>query len=179
MPGAAQGAAAFGQPAPSGQPSPYGNPNPYSQPNPYGQPGPQGPSAPFGQPVPYGPGAPYGTVGGLPHYPAGNRGRGLAIASMVLGIASVVLFIAFFLAGPAAIVGLILGIVGLRRMTAPGASRNGMGFAITGIVLSLIGVLLGTIMTVTVVTMIRDCSPAGPIGSDAWTQCIDDKSNSN
>ena len=62
-------------------------------------------------------------------------GRGLGIASMVLGILSLVLFCIWFISGPFAVIGLILGVAGL------GVSKSngyGNGTAVAGIVCSLV-----------------------------------------
>ncbi len=101
------------------------------QPAPYGNQPPQ-----FGQQPPYGQ---YGFDGQQP-----KGGKGMAIASMILGIVSLVLCFYWFLGLPTALVGLILGIVAINR-----ASRNfgaGKGFAISGIVTSGLGLLLGVFM---------------------------------
>lgn len=66
--------------------------------------------------------------------PDANNGQGMSIASLVLGIASVVLTCLWYLAVPCGIVGLILGIMGGKKQ------KNGMATA--GIVLSIIGLVL-------------------------------------
>lgn len=73
--------------------------------------------------------------GNIPPLPE-KLGSGLAVTSMVLGIVSIVLCL-----GPlTAIPGLIIGIIALVRIGKRKAS--GMGFAVTGIVTSAIGVFL-------------------------------------
>jgi hypothetical protein len=105
----------YAQPAyPYGQPpSPYGQPpSPYGQPpSPYGQ-----PPSPYGQPAYY----------GMPAEP-----KGLSIASMVCGIASVILGW-FMLPQVAAI---ITGHLALRR------EPSGKGMSITGLVLGYLCLL--------------------------------------
>lgn len=61
--------------------------------------------------------------------------RGWAIASLVLGILSVVLCCAPFLTIPCGIAGIVTGILGSRS--------SGQGMAAAGIVLSIVGVVLG------------------------------------
>lgn len=62
-------------------------------------------------------------------------GRGLGIASMVLGIVSLALFCVVYLAIPCAIVGIILGIVGRNQAKKAGAPT---GMATAGIICSSI-----------------------------------------
>src|SRR5438552_3527570 len=64
---------------------------------------------------------------------------GLAIASLVLGILATVLGI-FFVGGVFGLVGLVLGILHLRRAGAP------KGMAVTGVVLSIIGLVIAAAM---------------------------------
>ena len=65
--------------------------------------------------------------------PTGNR-QGLAIASLVLGIVNLCAWLLPICGGPLALVGIVLGILGLN------SSRRGM--AIAGIVISGIALLL-------------------------------------
>ena len=108
---------------------PYGSsngPGQYRPPTPpQGQPYGQGQGQQYGQPVQPYPGQTYPAMYAPPP-------RGLSIASMVIGIVSL-LFAWFTVVIP--LVGLILGVVGLRREPA------GRGFALTGIWLNAI--LLG------------------------------------
>jgi Domain of unknown function (DUF4190) len=113
-----------GQPAPPPQ---YG-----SQPPQYGQAPQYGQTAPYGQPG-YGP-------------PAGARRNPLAIASLICGIAQVLLF-ALPLFSVAAI---ITGALGLRNVKAKG--ERGRGMAITGLVLGCLGLLLFLVAVVHVAT---------------------------
>ena len=62
--------------------------------------------------------------------------KGLAIASMVLGMVGIVAWVIPLIGFPITIVGLVLGIVGLRK--------DGKGFAIAGLVLSTIFLVLTT-----------------------------------
>ncbi len=96
---------------------------------------------------PYQPNAPY-EQGGQYGYqqPQKSGGNGLAIAAMILGIASLVLFCTC-LNIPLAIISVILAIVHLVRR-----SYTGKGFAIAGIIMSGISVLISIIFWVVVVT---------------------------
>lgn len=67
---------------------------------------------------------------------AQNDSKGLSIASMVLGIVSLVLFCIWFISIPAGVIGLILGGVSLAT------KKGGKGMAIAGLVCSLVGVSL-------------------------------------
>lgn len=131
--------AQFQQPAP-----PYGQ-----QPaQPYGQP----PAQPYGQEQ-YAPPSPYGQQrqqfqGQQPQYPAptyyqGGTGypayssgpRGLSLASMIVGLASLVVGFGFLMVPQ--IVGVILGHLGMSR-----ESPQGRGFAITGLITNYLALLI-------------------------------------
>ncbi len=71
--------------------------------------------------------------------PPVRRTSGLAIASLILGIAGIVLCVIGFLPGIAAIV---LGIVALARISADKAGLAGSGMAIAGIVMGGVSFLL-------------------------------------
>lgn len=68
--------------------------------------------------------------------PGPPQTSGLAIASLVCGICGV------FTCGISALVGLILGIIGLRRISRSEGQLTGQGLAVTGIVVSAIVVVL-------------------------------------
>ncbi len=110
-----------GQPPYPQQPLQYGGQPPYGQQAPYGQPqyGQPQYGAPYGQPPmpgnPYQQGPPQGT-------------NGLAIASLILGILSMILF------------SVILGVIALKQIKQ--RNQNGRGLAIAGIVISGAWVLL-------------------------------------
>lgn len=63
-----------------------------------------------------------------------NGGKGLSIASMVLGIVSVVLCCLWYVSLPCAILAIIFGIIGKKR--------DGRGMAIAGLVLGIIAIAL-------------------------------------
>lgn len=60
--------------------------------------------------------------------------KGFSIASMVLGIISIVLFCIWYLSIPCAILAIIFGIVGMKK--------GGKGMAISGLVLGIIAVAI-------------------------------------
>ena len=63
-------------------------------------------------------------------------GAGLAIASMVLGICSIVFCCVWYLSAVLAIVGLVLAIVSLK------GEKPGRGMAIAGLITSIIGLVI-------------------------------------
>ena len=87
---------------------------------------------PAGQPAP-----PQWGAQPMPAPAAARRGGGQATASLVLGIVSLIAWLLPIVGLPVAITGLVLGI-----LSASGVKR---GMAITGIVLSSIGLVLGVI----------------------------------
>ncbi|GIG39468.1 DUF4190 domain-containing protein [Cellulomonas phragmiteti] len=128
---ASGGAPAYGQSPPPG----------YGQPPAYGQGGPAGPGQPpvYGQAPGYGQEAGgYGAAGyGAPAAPTRNS---LGVWSLVLGIVSLGLCCVVVGLVPGAI-GIWLGIKG-RAAASRGEASNG-GLALTGIILSVLGVLAG------------------------------------
>jgi hypothetical protein len=109
--------------------------------------------------------------------PAAQRGRsnGLAVAGMVCGIVAVVIAWVPFIA----VLGVIAAIVGLS-LSIPALSRSRQsgrrGFAITGIVTSVCGLLLGVVgivLTVVVVRAIDRFDNPGPVDARI-EQCVDD-----
>ncbi len=100
-------------------------------------------SNPPPNPPPPGYGGSYGNQGGYGGPPPKN---GIGIAAMVVGIVALFLFWIPFLGVIVAIVGLVLGIVGIRKASRGEATNKGM--AIAGVAtggLALVGSLLITI----------------------------------
>jgi hypothetical protein len=107
------------------------------------------------QPAP--PGSPFaaGPSGGGFHVPSARVGNGTAVAGMVCGIVSLVVGwvpLVGLLGIVAAIVGLSLSIPGLARARETGERR---AFAITGIVTSAIGLVVGALGIVFTVVLFR------------------------
>ncbi len=119
--GPSPGAPGYGPPP--GQPG-YG-PG-YGQPG-YGQPG-------YGQPPGY---PPYPPAYLIPNPP----NNGLAIASMVLGIAGLVMI---FIIGP--ILALVFGYIARGQIDQSEGRQGGRGFAIAGIVMGWIGIFWGILI---------------------------------
>jgi hypothetical protein len=84
-------------------------------------------------------GAPVGQSSSKP------KTSGLAIASLILGI------IGPCSLGLLSIVGLILGIVGLKKIKASGGAVGGRGLAIAGILVSIITLIIGVAAAVAIV----------------------------
>lgn len=72
-------------------------------------------------------------------------GKGMSIASMVLGIASLVFFCAWYIAIPCSIVGVILGALGMKKAKMVGMKS---GMAVAGIVCSCIALAVTIIYTI-------------------------------
>lgn len=80
-------------------------------------------------------------AGGPPQKP----GNGMAIAGMVLGIVSLVIFCLWYISLPCAIVGLILSVVAKKKAKETGA---GGGMATAGLVLCIIALGLAIVITI-------------------------------
>ena len=77
--------------------------------------------------------------------PPAAQTNGLAVAGLVLGIASAALFFLWFVAIPCGIVGIVLSIIGLGRSKTRG---KGMGMAMTGLILSVLGLLAALVFAI-------------------------------
>jgi len=79
----------------------------------------------------------------MPYDGGYRRGNGVAVASLVLGLVSVVLMCIWYVAMPCGILAIIFG-VGGRKNAREGASGGGMATA--GLVLGLLGLLLPIVL---------------------------------
>ena len=165
----------YGQP-PYGQPpygqNPYGQ-NPYGQ-NPYGQyPGPPGtgdnpPGTPY-PPYDYGAPAPPPYHG----YQQPAAGNGKAIAGLVFGILSIVLCFLFFFDGIFVLLGLIFSVIALNESRSRGGAGRGM--AITGLVCTVIGTLLATLLSVFLIRAVNQCGGfQSDTSSQSFKTCVQD-----
>ena len=77
---------------------------------------------------------------GAPVPPPQQGGNGLAVAALVLGILSLVLFFIPFLGILLGLLGLIFGGIGIGRANRVG---KGKGMAVAGLVMGILGLLLG------------------------------------
>lgn len=151
--------AAPSAPEPQGQP-PYGAPqSPYASagPAPAGQP-------PYGQPgQPYGqPGQPYGQPGQPPYGAPAAPTDNLAIASFATSTGGLLLT-----GGLVSAVGLVLGIVSLRRIKRTGA--GGRPWAIAGVAIGAFGVLTFIVGLIVVIGLIIAAA-----NSDEFTSTLED-----
>lgn len=110
----------------------------------------------------------YGDGGYAAAYAGPPRNSKLAITSLILGILSLPLL--FIGIGPiVAIVGLVLGIVGIV-----GARRKNLkrGLGIAGIVLSVIGLIGGGLVIVAASHAANSCKSVNRNDNTAYTNCI-------
>lgn len=92
-----------------------------------------------------------------------NNGKGMAIASMILGILALVTCICYCPAIPFALISIILAIIVLAKR------KNGKPFAITGIVTSAIAVVVSVVVLVLSGSVMENISDLLE-NSDAYTQ---------
>jgi hypothetical protein len=138
-PGSAPGSPGPRVPAAGGGPGPAAGPAPVPGPGPAPVPAP-GPGAEPGSDRATGPGFAAETYYAPGWQPPRPRTEPLAVASMIVSVASLVLCV-----GLPGIVGLVLGIVALNQVLRDGT--RGKGFAIAGIAVGAVGtVLLGLIL---------------------------------
>jgi hypothetical protein len=186
----------FGQPdhpipaeyAPPGYTGPTIPSGPSTPASPYGAPGayPGTPGNPFGNPpgTPYSPAPPpqypgpgpygYGAPPPPPYhgYPQPRTNNGKAVAALVFGILSIVLCWLSFFDGIFVILGLIFGFIALGE-TKQGRAR-GRGLAIAGLVCTLVGAVLATLLTVLIVRAANDCGGFSNDNSEQWQTCVRD-----
>jgi hypothetical protein len=103
------------------------------------------PSAPPPGPTP--PPAPpaYGQQAGGYGYQSTPKTNGLAIASLVLGIAQI------FLCIVGGILALVFGYISRRQIDESGGTQGGRGMAIAGIILGWVGIGLGIVYIVVII----------------------------
>lgn len=165
--------AGWGPPPPSANPAnPFSNPpgtpySPHGADTPYSPHGAGAPYSPHGEvpppayppgpgQYPYPPTPPPGYYPPPPGYgyrpPAGN---GKAITALVLGIGSIVFCFFFFFDALLVIPGLIFGIIAMNEAKARGGSGRGM--AVAGVICSVIGAVLATVMSVLLFHAVHQC----------------------
>jgi hypothetical protein len=155
---------------PSTPPTPYGPPaagasgNPFANPpgTPYGPP-PLG----YGAPPPY----PYGAPPPPPYhgYPPPPTGNGKAVAGLVLGILSILLCLLSILDGLLIIPGLVFSLIALSESKS--RQGSGRGLAIAGLVCTIVGGLLATLVTVAYVRVANKCGDLQD-NRDAFQTCV-------
>lgn|SRR5215475_7719014 len=116
-------------------------PTPPPAPPPAQSPPPGAPTPPPAPPPSYGqPTTGYG-------YQTGPKTNGLAIASLVLGIAGLV----FYVCGVASILALVFGYMARGQIDRDPANQGGRGMAIAGIIMGWIGVAIFVIFWVVII----------------------------
>lgn len=80
--------------------------------------------------------------------PVAPPAQGMAIASMVCGIVSLVICCAWYFSGPIAIVAIVMGHISLSRIKSQPAQYAGKGKAKAGVITGYIGLLLALIVAV-------------------------------
>ena len=83
-----------------------------------------------------------------PNYmpPQSRPGNGLAIASLVLGIVSTVLFCVWYLSIPLGVLAIVFGAIGGAK--AKRGEASGAGMAKTGLILGVVGPVLAVILII-------------------------------
>ncbi|MGN1412076.1 MAG: DUF4190 domain-containing protein [Oscillospiraceae bacterium] len=81
--------------------------------------------------------------------PSQNGSKSMAITSMVLGIVALVICLCFILSIPLGIVSIILAIIVLVK------KKNGKPFAITGLVTSILGILVSIVTLISMMPYIQ------------------------
>ena len=98
---------------------------------------------------------------------------GMAIASLVMGIVSILGALPLsFITIVVALVGLILGIIALRKVSK--GTGGGKGMAIGGVVTSAIGFILSAVVLVLLIIgtmMMQECKNTGVQNSDGSVTC--------
>jgi hypothetical protein len=142
----------------TGPENPYGEQQPPYQPPapppPYQQPPYQQPS--YQQPSYQQPGyQPYGGPGYLPPgYVTAPQNEGMAVASMVIGIVSLVLACGYGIGLLGAPVALVMGRVSMKRIDASGGQLGGRGMAQAGFILGIVGSVLLVLVIIGVIVVI-------------------------
>jgi len=84
---------------------------------------------------------------------AGQK-KGIAIAGMVLGILSIILFFTSWVAMIIGIAGIILSIIALKKVNKDPKNYGGRGMAITGIICGAVGLVLAAVALVITIIFI-------------------------
>ncbi len=162
-----------------GAPGPYGGypgspANPFANPpgTPYsaGPPQYQGPANyPGGDPYGYGAPPPPPYHG----YPQPTAGNGKAIAALVLGILSIVLCWLLIFDAVFVILGLIFGLIALGESRS--GRTGGRGLAVAGLVCTIVGALLATLLTVLIFRAADRCGGFSNDNSSDFQHCLRDR----
>jgi len=150
-------------PAPPPPAAPGYGPPPPAAPG-YGPPPPAVPPPYGAPPPPYGAQPPQGYPPAPSYPPSTQPKNGVAIAGLVLGVSSLVLFWVPVLDWLLALTGLILSIVGIRKAA---QIQVGKGLAIGGLITSIVGLLAAAMFSIFIVFLVNT-------GIDAYDQCYYD-----
>lgn len=145
-------------------PQTYGSPYPYGAP-PYG-------NAPYGAP-PHG-GQPYGAPPppGYHAYVQPKAGNGKAIAALVLGILSMIMFWTSIFDAVLVVPALIFGFIALHEANT--RRSEGKGMAIAGLICAAVGGVVAIVITVVYVHAINQCGGFDSNNSSSFNQCVQD-----
>lgn len=157
--GTAPGGSPYGAPPTAGHPA-FASPG-YGQPPGYGG-SPYNGAPPYGTPYGVGPYGSYGT-------PPSSQTEPLAVASIATSLGGLIL-----LGGLPGVVGLVLGIVALRRIRVNG--KQGRGLAITGIVAGSLGIAYLLIIGLFIVGLVAEGGPTS-YGSEDYGSSTGDGSS--
>lgn len=130
----------------------------------YGAPPPAAPPPYGAPPPPYGAPPQQGYPPAPSYPPPAQPKNGVAIAGLVLGVSSLVLFWVPVLDWLLALTGLILSIVGIRKA---GQLGVGKGLAIGGLITSIVGLVAAALFSIFIVFLVNT-------GIDAYDQCYYD-----
>jgi hypothetical protein len=158
--------------------------------------GPPAPGANSANPFSNPPGTPYSASGGSPgqgypptqypyppmppqgYYPpppgygyARPSGNGKAITALVLGAGSIVFCFFFFFDALLVIPGLIFGIIAMNESKARGGS--GRGLAVAGLVCSIVGAVLATVMSVLLIHAVNKCGGFDNGNVQGFQDCVE------
>ena len=113
----------------------------------------------------------YGYPYAYPAMPPMPLPNGMAITGMVLGIVGAVTAI-FYLGGVIGVVGLIFSIIALRAIGR--GTAGGRGMAITGLVTSIIAILITTAETILLVWFVSTASSCTQYDTNStqYSQCV-------
>jgi Domain of unknown function (DUF4190) len=157
---------AYTQPPGTQGTNPFSNPpgTPYVGPPQHMPP----PYPPPGYGYGYGPGGP--PPGPYQGYRPIERSSGKATAALVLGILSIVFCWLSFLDAVFIVLGLVFGLLALGETKVSGVSGRGM--AIAGLVCTIVGALIATVLTVLIINAAQDCGGLGNSDQPGWQHCV-------
>jgi hypothetical protein len=158
-------------------PPPGANPtNPFSNPpgtpyTPYAEPPPPGFAQPPPGQYPYPPPPPgyYPPPPGYGHAP--SRSNGKAVTALVLGVASIVMCWLSFFDAALVIPGVIFGLIAMNEAKVAGTGR---GMAVAGLVCSIVGGLLATLLTVLLLHAADKCGGIDNSDRPGFQNCLRD-----